>query len=186
MVPLTLYAQLLGASWAQVADPVRLAHAPSPDVHGHGRMRIGHGRNPAARLLARLLRLPRPCDAAETRLVVTAGADGELWVRSFGHDRMVTRQFQSPAGELAERIGLLEFTFHLEASQGSILYRQIGAALCFGAVRVPLPAICAPIVAAREDPAGPHQVHVRVSVEYPLVGMVITYDGTIEIEAARA
>jgi hypothetical protein len=177
---------LLGASWAQVADPIRLAHATGPEVHGHGRMRICHGRNAAARLLARLLRLPRPCDAAETRLVVTAGADGEVWVRSFGHDRMVTRQFESPGGELAERIGPLELIFHLEATHGSLVYRQVAAALRFGSVRLPLPVLCAPIVAAREDPAGAHEVHVHVSVEYPLVGLVITYDGTIEIEAARA
>jgi len=69
---------LLGASWAQIADPVKLAHATGPGVHGHGRMRICHGRNAAARLLAWLLRLPLPNDAAETRLVVTAAEDGEL------------------------------------------------------------------------------------------------------------
>jgi len=177
---------LLGASWAQIADPVKLAHATGPGVYGHGRMRICHGRNGAARLLARLLQLPLPSDAAETRLVVTAAEDGELWVRSFGRDRMVTRQFQSPAGELAERIGPLEFTFHLEAAQGGILYRQLEAALRFGSLRLPLPAICAPSVAAREDPAGPNQVRVHVSVAYPLVGPVITYDGTIEFEEARA
>jgi hypothetical protein len=81
---------------------------------------------------------------------------------------------------------VLELTFHLEATGGSIVYRQIAAALRLGSLRLPLPAVCAPIVAAREDPAGAHHVHVHVSVEYPLVGPVITYDGTIEIEAARA
>jgi hypothetical protein len=182
----SLYARLLGASWAQVADPIRLAHAAGPGVHGHGRMRIRHGRNAAARLLARLLRMPAPNDAAETRLVVNADADGELWVRSFGRDRMVTRQFPSADGELAERIGPLEFTFHIEASHGGICYRQIAAALRFGSLRLPLPAICAPHVSAREDPAGAHRVRVQVAVAHPFVGPVITYDGTIEIEEARA
>src|SRR5437867_9899788 len=96
------YARLLGASWLQLAEPVRSVHATPPTMHARGRLRIEHGRSHLARFLARLLRLPRASEAAETP----------------------TRQYQAAAGELAERFGVLEFRFRLEVSEGSLLFRQ--------------------------------------------------------------
>jgi hypothetical protein len=128
-----------------------------------------------------LLRLPRASDAAETRLVITSGADGERWLRTFDDRRLDTRQYQAGC-ELAERIGILEFRFRLEASEGSLFYRQLEAAFLCGPVRVRLPAAWAPSIEAREDPAGPHQICVHVRVALPALGAVLTYGGTIDIE----
>ena len=136
-------------------------------VRARGRLRIAHGRSHAARVLARLLRLPRASEAAETRLVITPRADGEQWRRTFDDRRLDTRQYQAGDGELAERIGLLEFRFRLEASDGSLLFRQLEAALLFGSVRLRLPATWAPRVDAREDPAGARQIRVHVRVVLP-------------------
>ena len=181
-----LYARLLGSSWLQLAEPVRFAHATESTVGARGRLRIAHGRSHVARVLARLLRLPRASDAAETRLVVTPRDDGEQWRRTFDDRRLDTRQYQAGDGELAERIGVLEFRFRLEASDGSLVFRQLDAALMFGSVRVRLPAAWAPRVDAREDPAGAHQIRIHVRVALPAVGPVLTYDGTIDIEDTRA
>lgn len=182
--PCSLYARLLGASWLQVAEPVRFAHASRSTVRAHGRLRIERGRTHAARLFARLLRLPRPSAAAETRLVVTPGDNGEQWRRTFDDRRLDTRQYEAGDGELAERIGILEFRFRLEASEGNLLFRQLEAAFVLGSVRVPLPVAWAPRVEAREDPAGAHRVRVHVRVALPAVGTVLTYDGTMDIEVA--
>ncbi len=184
--PCALYARLLGTSWLQVADEVRAVHSTAPIVRARGRLRISHGRSRVARVLARVLRLPRATDAAETRLVVTSVADGEQWLRAFDDRRLDTRQYFAGDGELAERIGILEFRFRLEASDGGILFRQLEAALLCGSLRLRLPTTWTPRVIAREDPAGANQVHVHVQVELPAVGPVLTYDGTIEIEKARA
>jgi hypothetical protein len=184
--PRALYARLLGSSWLQVAEPVRLAHATGSTVRAHGRLRIEHGRSRSARFLARLLRLPRASNAAETRLVITSRADGEQWLRTFDDRRLDTRQYQAGDGELAERIGVLELRFRLEASEGRLLFRQLEAALLLGSVRLRLPAPWAPRVEAREDPAGAHQIRVHVSVALPALGPVLTYDGTIDIEDAGA
>jgi hypothetical protein len=184
--PRALYAQLLGSSWLQVAEPVRLAHGTESTVRAHGRLRIEHGRSRFARFLARLLRLPRASDAAETQLIITSRADGDEWCRIFDDRRLDTLQYEAGDGELAERIGILEFRFRLEASEGSLLFRQLEVAILCGSVRLRLPAAWAPRVEAREDPAGTHQIRVHVGVAFPGLGSVLTYDGTIDIEDTRA
>jgi uncharacterized protein DUF4166 len=176
----------LGSSWLRVAESVRLAHATESTVRAHGRLRIEHGRSRFARFLVRLLRLPRASDAAETHLVITSQAAGERWLRTFDDRRLDTRQYQAGDCELAERIGILELRFRLEASEGSLLFRQLEAALLFGSVRLRLPAPWSPRVEAREDPAGAHQIRVHVRVALPALGPVLTYDGTIDIEDPRA
>lgn len=181
-----LYARLLGTSWLQVAEQVRAAHAAEPIVRARGRFHISHGHSHVARVLARVLRLPRATDAAETRLVVTSVADGEHWLRAFDDRRLDTRQYMAGDGELAERIGILEFRFRLEASDGGILFRQLEAAVLCGSLRLRFPTTWTPRVIAREDPAGANQVHVHVQVDLPAVGPVLTYDGLIEIERALA
>jgi hypothetical protein len=185
-LPTGLYARLLGSSWLQVAEPIRFAHASGSTVRARGRLRIAHGRSHLARFLARLLRLPRASDAAETRLVITPGADGERWLRTFDGRRLDTRQYQAGGCQLAERIGVLEFRFRLEASEGSLFYRQLEVAFLCGPARLRLPAAWAPRVEAREDAAGPHQISVHVQVALPALGAVLTYGGTIDIEDAGA
>src|SRR5262245_33565416 len=174
-----LYTRLLGPSWPQLADPVRVIHGSGPTVRARGRLRITNGSSQLARLVARVLCLPRACDASETRLVITSGADGETWRRCFGDRRLDTRQYQAGASELAERIGILEFRFRLEVMDGSLLFRQLEAALLCGSVRLRLPASCVPRIAAREDAAGERRISVRVSVVFPMVGPILGYEGTV-------
>ncbi len=184
--PGPLYARLLGASWRELAEPVRFIHMTKSTVRARGHLRIAHGRSHAARVLARLLRLPRASEAAETRLVVTSRADGEQWHRSFDDRHLDTRQYQAGECELAERIGVLEFRFRLEASEGSLVYRQVGAAFVLGSVRLRFPAAWGPRVDAREDPAGARRIRVHVRVTLPALGPVLTYDGAIDLEVDGA
>jgi hypothetical protein len=155
-------------------------------VRGTGRLRIAHGRGRLARLLARLLRLPRAGDDVDAHLVVTSHAGGEQWRRTFGARRLNTQQYESGDHELAERFGLLELRFRLEASAGSLVYRHVESALRMGALRLPLPALCAPAVEAREDPASARQVRVRIGVTLPGVGPILAYDGVIDFEGGAA
>ena len=181
-----LYMRVMGDSWTQIAAPVRCVHATHSIVRAHGHLRIQHGRHPVARLLARMLRLPHPCAAAEACLIVTARADREHWQRTFNGRRLDTRQYESKESELAERFGVFELRFRLDASEGSLLYVQRGAAFLFGSVRLRIPVSWSPRVEAREDPAGPRRVQVDVRVALPGVGPLITYDGVIDVEDTRA
>jgi hypothetical protein len=178
---LGLYERLLGSSWRQLAEPIRLAHAAESTLRG--RFRIVHGRGYVARVLAALVRLPRPSRAAETRLVIAACGDRQQWRRTFDDRHFDTWQYQTGDGELGERIGVLEFRFRLSASDGSLVFRQLEAALVLGSIRLRLPAAWAPRIEAREDPAGARQIGVRVRVVLPAVGPLLTYDGSINLEA---
>ena len=181
-----LYARLLGSSWRRAAESVRIAHASGETVRAHGCLRIAHGERRAARLLAGLLRLPRAGNAVDTRLVITSRVGGEDWLRIFDGRRLRTRQYEAGDGELAERVGVFEFRFRLEVSDGGLFFRQAGAALMLGSQRVRLPAAWTPEVEAREEPAGARQIRIHVSVVLPALGPLLTYEGLIHIEDSRA
>jgi len=176
-----LYARVLGASWHELAEPLRCLHTARAIVRAHGDVRIECGRHPVARMLARMLRLPEPSTAAGTRLVITAHGAGEHWARTFSGRRLDTLQYACEDG-LAERFGILEFRFRLHASDGSLLYVQCDAACLFRSVRLPVPASWAPRVEAREDPAGTRRLRVDVRVVLPVVGQLIAYAGIVELE----
>jgi hypothetical protein len=145
-------------------------------------LRVGHGGNAAARLVARVFLLPRTGDAVETRLVVTPDTDGERWRRTFGTRALNTRQYPDGPHGFAERIGPLELRFRREASDGGTFFRQIDTAVVMGPLRARLPRWCAPSVVAREDPDGERRVRIDVRVSLPLVGPILSYAGTIKLE----
>jgi len=180
-----LYVRVIGDAWTQIAEPIRRVHTSHLTIRASGRLRVEDGRHFLARMLARMLRLPRPTAAAEAQLMVTAGPEGEHWQRTFNGRHLKTRQYESNTFELAEQFGVLEFRFRLDASGGNLLYVQREAAILFGPVRLRIPAAWAPRVEAREDPAGPTRIKVAVRVVLPGIGQLIAYDGFVDIEDLR-
>ena len=132
------------------------------------------------------MRLPRTAAAVDTRLVITRGDDVELWSRTFDNRRLETRQYVVGDAVLAERFGAIEYRFRLEASDGTLLFHQVGAALMVGSLRMRLPAICAPAIDAREGPVSARRVAVSVRIDVPAGGRVLSYDGVIDIEESPA
>ncbi len=181
-----LYERLVGAAWGRLPDPVRRLHPAGSSVRGAGRFDVRHGGRSAARLLARLMRLPAEGRAVPVVLTVEPeGAGGERWRRDFDGKPFVTHQRERTPGLLADRAGAVEMYFRMEADGAALVYRQAGVALRLGPLRVPLPRALAPHIEAREwAEAGEERVRVRVSVSAPLVGPLITYEGKIELEAA--
>jgi hypothetical protein len=177
-----LYVRILGDAWSQIAEPIRRVHSSGSTLRASGCLRVEHGSNGLSRALARLLRLPRPAPAAETRLTVTSGPDGEQWRREFDGRRFETRQSEAGALLLAERFGVLEFRFRLDTSCGDLRYVQREVAIIFGPVRWRLPAVCSPRVEARESPATPTSIRIAVRAGLPGVGLLIAYDGVVHIE----
>jgi hypothetical protein len=172
-----LYAQLLGTRWPELADAVRRLHASAATVCAAGTFRICHGSNRLARFVAWLTGLPAACDAADMRLVVTPTGAGEQWNRSFNGRPLVTTQF-SRTGILVEQVGMTELCFQLDVVDGSLHYQSDRAALRMGWLLVPLPSWLAPRVTASEK-AGPAGVAVTVEVQLPVLGRLITYQGTL-------
>jgi len=150
-------------------------------MRASGRLRVANGDNWCARRLARLLRLPDAGDAVDTRLVVEPCEGGERWLRTFGGRPLNSRQYARAGCDVAERFGLVELRFMRDRSDGSTRYRQAGASLVAGPLRIPLPRACAPAVVACEYRES-HRLFVDVRVAVPLVGTLLTYDGTIDVD----
>jgi hypothetical protein len=177
-----LYSQLLGKDWLAVAENIRRAHSVGGELNGV--FRIAYGTGLAAKQLVRWADLPRAAAAADTRLKIFSEAAGERWERRFDGKVFMTRQWKGKDGFLVERFGEWELSFKLRVEGGNLFYDQSGARLCVGALRIPMPRVCAPHVVAKEMPDGAVRVLVSVMVRLPMVGQLISYDGYLDLRGA--
>lgn len=156
-------------------------------MRASGSFNVRHGSNAAARLLARLLRLPAAGASVHTRLVVTPTREGERWHRTFAGRDFVTYQRRTADGLMAERAGAFEILFRLDERGGMRRYRQVGFALRLGRLRIRLPRRLSPRVVGRERVSSDgSRVSVSVRVNAPLVGLLIAYGGSVEAERTGA
>jgi hypothetical protein len=152
-------------------------------MRGCGSFNVRRGTGAAARLLARLMRLPAAGMNVPVRLNVTPTREGERWDRTFAGRHFVTEQRRTADGLMAERAALFEILFRLEERGGVRRYRQVGFAFRLGRLRVPLPRLLWPRIAGRERvSADGTQLRVSVRVSAPLVGFLVAYGGLLEVE----
>ena len=177
--PTSLYQRLLGPAWRDLHPAIRRLHLM--DGAAIGRFEFRGGRGLAARLTRWLLRLPSAATTPEAQLTIARDAESEIWMRMFGQRALVTTQRRLPDGSLAERFGALEFRFHLGVTQGAMTYVQAGAAVTIGWLRVPLPRWIAPLVEAREACIDGETVFATVRISSPLIGVVMSYEGCIQV-----
>ena len=178
-----LYPGILGESWRELADSVRRAHAV--DREQRGRFRVSHGKRCGAPHLIRWSRLPREDSDAPVALRIHADGHRQRWERSFGADAFTTIQW-AVGRRLVERIDYWEIHFALRVVDRALVYEQCGARLCLGPIRVPVPLAFAPQVRAIEEADGPTRVNVRVTVNLPLFGLLIEYDGYLDVEEVQS
>jgi hypothetical protein len=113
-------------------------------------------------------------------LRIVAEKTGQRWERHFECDELTTRQW-AEGDHLIERFGPWELCFDLRVEDAALCYVQRGARLCFGRFRLPLPLACVPLVSAQESCDGSARVKVGVTVTLPLVGLLIAYDGYLNV-----
>ncbi|MGB8508988.1 MAG: DUF4166 domain-containing protein [Pyrinomonadaceae bacterium] len=183
-----LYRRVLGDAWLKLAGPVRIFHTTGATLRGAGTFNVRRGESMLARALAGLLRLPASGEGRATRLVVTSLPEGEHWHRTFDGHSFVTEQHEHREQQqqhlLAEHVGMMEILYRLDVKDGSLFYQQTRAALRIGHRRVALPRRFAPRINACERPvvADRPRVHVSVRVDAPLAGLLVAYEGEIELE----
>ena len=175
-----LYARVMGDTWFQLGEPIRELHSTRSPMRACGCLRVEHGHHRLARIIARAFRLPPPGAATRTELSVVTLDDGERWQRAFGATRVDTHQ-SSNGLDLVERYGALEFRFRLHASAGRLVYRQREAAVRLFAFRLRLPGRLAPHIEASEEAVAPRRVKIAVSITIPRIGVLIAYDGIIDV-----
>ena len=91
-----MYQRVVGHRWARLDEQVRRVHIAAPSMRARGIFRVSGGRHWIARVLAVMLRLPRPNVAADIRLAVTTEGSAERWERTFDGRCFETRQSIGP------------------------------------------------------------------------------------------
>jgi hypothetical protein len=173
-----LYARIMGPRFAELAPSVAALHDVLRDAGAHGRAIVRRGRHPIARALAALLGLP----AAGEHVLHVGFCERqgvERWTRAFSGHRF-TSEFSKAHGCVVERFGPLRFRFDL-VNEGSGLRMVLRN---WSVARLPLPLALAPRASAREwEEAGLFRFD--VSVALPLVGLVVHYQGWLDIVGSR-
>jgi hypothetical protein len=177
----TLYERLLGKEWSRLPEIVRKVHLDASGKPRRGCFRVVRGQGRLAKALASILRLPPAGDATPIQLEIRSDGRGEQWLRTFGTRRLTTLQYEAPNGLLAERFGFLELRFRLIVFDNSLSYSQERVFLCVGRRRIPLPRWISPRVSATEAAVDARRTHVTVKVSAPYIGLIIAYEGELEI-----
>jgi hypothetical protein len=174
-----LYPSLLGPSWATLAFPVQRLHAASQSARGVFRVR--RGQSLGARILAALLGMPKPADAVSVTLTIERTAHGERWIRRFGDQPLRTAQWRR--GELlVEAIGPTQCWFRLSVAEGALVFDHVKSAFGQRWFALPLPRWLAPRVEGRAEPSS-ESVLVRVFIYAPFFGLLVSYEGSVTLEA---
>ena len=168
----TLFQQALGAGFYTLPQAVRRLHAVRGTARWAGIASVERGRNPLARLCARIAGLPQAMRDAPTTVEFSADAMRETWRRDFAGVRMQTRLVLR-RGLLRERLGPLQFRHRLHAGSDALWWQVTGVRV-FGLL--PLPVAWFDGVRCRErEHEGRYEF--LVEARMPLVGLVIRYEG---------
>lgn len=173
----TLFQQALGAAFFRLPEALRRLHGVRGRARYVGVATIERGRNPFARLCARIAGLPTAANAVATTVDIAADAREETWQRDFGGRRMRSRLVLKE-GLLRERLGPLRFRFALYANDGAIWWTVAGVR-AFGVL--PLPASLFDGVRCREYQCD-GRYHFEVDASLPVIGRVIRYAGWLAPE----
>jgi hypothetical protein len=169
----TLYQRLLGAEFEALPPVLRRFHSLPDGGRAAGSVVVHNGKGLLRHSAARLLKMPRAGTDVPVQLQVVPQGDSEVWIRHFGSQCIVTRQWQ--AGDfLVEQAGPLQFVFRVSATQKGLLFAFQYNSLC----GVRLPTHTSLGVAATAT-GRPDHWNIHVTMQAPLLGAVTTYSGDI-------
>jgi len=165
--------ECMDGAFAKLPDLVQRAHRGTIRLSGTAKVERGKG---LGGLVAMIMRLPKSNPAAD--LVVTAWhfADQMVWSRSFD-GRVFESTFKKDDDFLVEQMGPLSLFLQPMAEGGRLVYRLIATQIG----PIALPRGFAPSMTAWEgEKDGKYQF--EVSVNLPLLGRLVRYSGSLDLE----
>ena len=175
---IALYRDLLGDAFDALPPVLRAMHEPGDGLVAEGTATVRRGDTLAARLVARLLGMPRAGDAVPLVVAFSALPGREVWRRDFDGRVIETVQRIVAGGGatlLEERLGLVSWRFAVRAEADSLEFALRGASL----LGIPLPAVLRPTIRARES-VRDGRFHFDAEVRLPLLGRLIEYSGDLQ------
>ena len=177
----SLYRNLLGDAFDGLPPALRAMHEPGEGLVAEGTATVRRGDTLAARLVARLLGMPREGDAVPLVVAFSALPGREVWRRDFD-GRVIETVQKIVAGSgsklLEERLGLVSWRFAVRPEADGLEFTLRGASL----LGIPLPAVLCPIIRARES-VHDGRFHFDAEVRLPLLGRLIHYRGDLQPRA---
>ena len=172
-----LFRSVIGASFDGLPAPIRAIHDGSPLRRCEGASRVERGGRWLSRLFGAVTSLPAATDEVPLSVTIRADGDGETWERDFGGHMMRSR-LRLRDGLLEESLGPASFRFRLVAEGGAIDWR-LTRVRCLG-IALPL-SWFGPLTARESLERGRYRFDVRV--ELPMTGLLVRYDGTLDVGA---
>lgn len=174
MVTKPLFRRLIGPAIDTLPPSLRAAHDGTDDQRWSGTAEVVGSRNPLARLLCRMMRLPAPGSDVPVTVTFERRGDGERWVRDFAGRRYASTLFER-RGLMVERMGPATNIFRVSAAGGTLRLDLVG----FRFLGLPLPSALRPHCHACErEQDGCYVFDVPVTLWS--LGRIIRYTGRME------
>lgn len=143
-----------------------------------GKVTVTQGRSLAARILASLAGMPRPCADApcEVHIGPEPGAPpgAERWVREMAGHRFHSVLLPAGPGEFDESFGWYRFRFRIESSNEGVRFVLCG----FSVFGVSVPRFLHPrVVTLENEREGAYAFAVEAAL--PLIGLLVAYRGLL-------
>jgi hypothetical protein len=165
----------MGTQFAQLPLPLQQFHALTGNHVLSGWAEVGAPPSFLAKFLAWCLGAPLKTQKGPIRFELRAGAASEVWTRHFPDKTMESRL--TLVGEhIVERLGAARLGFALRGSPEKLEMQLVG--LHF--LGVPCPRWLLPAIVA-EETATAGRLHFRVQASLPMVGVVTSYRGHLEL-----
>ena len=129
-----------------------------------------------ARAVRRIAGFPAPTGETPLTVKVIRSEVQERWLRQFGKSHFsstLTRVFSQNV--LCENFGMLRFYFSLSVRDGGIHWQLVS----WNFAGIPMPDSFGPEVEVRESVNAEGQYQFSVLVEFPLIGTLMEYSGTL-------
>lgn len=170
----SLFRHLLPGDMDALPPVLRAAHDADDMQQWEGLAHVTLSRNPLARLLCRMMKLPAQGHGVPVAVVFERLAHGERWQPTFA-GRSYRSDLTVRDGLMMERMGLATNIFRVSFDDGQIVLDLEG----FRFLGLPLPPWLRPRCRATErEQDGRYLFDVPVSL--PLLGRVIHYTGSME------
>jgi hypothetical protein len=171
----SIYERILCDRYARLPSVLQRFHRLAGRQVLHGCVETLAPATAAARFLALCLGTPRAAASGPLRFELETGLDTETWIRCFP-TRTMTSKMCLVDGRLEEHLGAARLTFELVEADG-VLRMELAKMRFLG---VPCPRWLMPRIVAEEVGLG-DRLHFTVSAALPVVGVVASYRGHLDV-----
>jgi len=175
----TLYQNILGSAWDELPPAIKQMHDVHDELSASGIASVKRGWNPLAHLICTILGMPRAGEDIPVKVTFTVKDHVETWTRQFGAYVFKSLQYAGKTRDenlLIERFGALRFVMVLVHEDGKLklVLRRWSA---FG---IPLPMwLC--VKSDSFETVINKRFHFNVKLSHTLIGLIIHYQGWLEI-----